>query len=417
MSEPKADDLYEALARRSDDVCRSAAFFGCLATAPRTITAEEHQRLADRYAVIKSWQETTASLFTRSLLGELDPRLAHLFLCELPPHLVTSHQNLVKEMPIDTPMFFRTDEALLGKMIEVQCPGSMWGVHELLYDHYAAEGVRMSEPTLSKQFSDALVSVTPDGKPTVLHILDNISHPAGERYFVQRVRSHGAVRYYGYDTRLRTQNCNLLRCHSYKTIVGETFFDERRTRLANKEMRFDLPPVTLFDQKLQMCLPFWEPTRAFYSDAVRDLFPYTCLVEKYGVTLETGERLTIDEFCALPAGRRQYYLKYAGADGSKNWGSRAVYRLASMSHPACKELLGRITATDAGEQWMIQCVSAEKETLEYWKRDLTRASLDVYSRVSCFYGPRGLMGIMGMHESFYKVHGGDETIVSLVVSP
>jgi hypothetical protein len=99
---------------------------------------------------------------------------------------------------------------------------------------------------------------------------------------------------------------------------------------------------------------------------------------------------------------------------SRNWGAVAVYNLAKLSHRACLELLKR--AVGAPEHWVMQRACTQTCEVEYVQRDLNVARLEVHPKYSCFYGPSGLLGVLAMYETFYKVHGGTETITT-VASP
>jgi hypothetical protein len=160
-----------------------------------------------------------------------------------------------------------------------------------------------------------------------------------------------------------------------------------------------------------MCLPFWSITQQLYSDAVRALFPYTCLVTPKGMVLEDGEEISIAQFCALPRQRREYYLKYGGPDMSRNWGAMAVYNLAKLSQRACLELLERVVGESA--HWIMQRACTQTCEVDYVQRDLSVAPLKVHPKYSCFYGPNSLLGVLNMYETFYKVHGSTETIMTV----
>jgi hypothetical protein len=162
---------------------------------------------------------------------------------------------------------------------------------------------------------------------------------------------------------------------------------------------------------VQICLPFWPTTRQFYRDAVRQLFPYTCLVTPEGMVLEDGELLSIAQFCDLPRRDRQFFLKYGGPDLNRNWGAMAVYNLAKLSRRACLQLLQRVTA--APEYWIMQRGCTDTCEIEYVTRELDIETRQVHSKYSCFYGPTGLLAVLAMYETFYKVHGSTETITTV----
>ena len=407
-------DCYALLDAQSEAVTRSAAgFSGLIAARPAVISEDQHELLSARYRYLKAWQAVTLRLFAESLAGSIPPSVARLFLGELPTHLASYHAELVSSVDISTPAYFRTDEALLGKILEVQCPGSLWGVYEQLYDYYTQHVSALADEPLSKKFSDGLFGLLKT-EPKIHHFIDRSSHPAGERYFLQKARRY--LRYFGYDKGVRPQDCNFVRAHDYLTLATEAFFPERRNAWAEGRLRYDLPPISIFEQKIQMCLPFWSETSSFYSDQIRDLFPYTTLLTADGLQLQCGEYIGLREFCNLPRQQRQYYLKYAGPDVSKYWGSRAVYNLAKLSSRSCGELTRRLLESKPREKWILQRAVTGKSDVEYVTQGLDLATANLHSKYSCFYGPQGLMGILLMHEKFYKVHGSDDTITTIVTS-
>jgi len=401
-----ADDCYAFLEAQSNEVTRSLVGFTALITpVPDTLAAPEWQSLDTRYKAIKEWQSTTLELFTSSLKGLITPAIAELFLREIPPHLASYHRDIVSSAPVNTPVFFRTDEAILGKIVEVQSPGSLWGTYEQLQDYYRALGFLLG-PDLSEKWAAALTAEI--GKPPVVHHFFNLFW-ASESYFAQKARRF--ARYYGYDKGIRPLDCNFVRGHHYLILVDEALFERRRAAWSAGCLHYDVPPISIYQQKLQMCLPFWPITHRFYSDAVRELFPYTCLVTPKGMVLEDGEEISITQFCVLPRRRREYYLKYGGPDMSRNWGAMAVYNLAKLSQRACLDLLERVAGEP--EHWIMQRACTQSCEVDYVQRDLRVAQLKVHPKYSCFYGPGGLLGVLNMYETFYKVHGSTVTIMTV----
>ncbi|HEY3911230.1 MAG TPA: hypothetical protein VGM07_15260 [Stellaceae bacterium] len=402
----KSSDCYAFLERQSYEITRSLVGFTALITPmPDTLSAAQWENLAARYDTIKEWQATTLELFAASLAGQADPVIAELFLSEIPPYLVETHRSVVLSLPVETPVFFRTDEAMLGKIVEVQSPGSLWGTYEQLQDYYQAHGFTLG-PELSERWTHVLTAKL--GKPPVIHHLFNIFW-ASESYFAQKARRF--VRYYAYDKGVRPLDCNFVRAHHYLVLVDESLFTRRREAWSAGCLHYDVPPISIYQQKLQMCLPFWPVTRHFYSDAVRELFPYTCLVTPQGMVLEDGEEISISQFCALPRRRREYFLKYGGPDMSKNWGAMAVYNLAKLSQRACLDLLERVIGGPG--YWVMQRACTQTCEVDYVQRDLSVARLRGHPKYSCFYGPGGLLGVLNMYETFYKVHGSAETVMTI----
>jgi hypothetical protein len=174
----------------------------------------------------------------------------------------------------------------------------------------------------------------------------------------------------------------------------------------------------LFDQKLLTALPFWEVTRDYYDDEIRALFPYTAVVAPEGIRLETGDLLHFEQFSRLPRRQRNYYLKYAGSDVSRNWGSRAVYHLGKLSQQGCSAYLARaLEGFGAGERWIVQLEQPTTWELPYVTHVDGPRTARGHAKFSTFYGPTGPLGVLLMVESFYKVHGSAHTITDVGALP
>ena len=413
-----AGNPYDLILAISEDATRSsAAYDGLVAVEPYAVAADTWSRRVTRYPFIKSWQGTSLELLASSIRGDADPCIAAALLDELPDHVGWSHHRRIALDRTWTPRFFRTDESADGTILEVQCPGSLWGVHEILREFYieaAIDPVPNLAP-LSVTFADSLRSQVA-GRPIIHHLLDNSSHPAGERFFIQRARRY--LPYFGYDSEVRPCDCNVIRAHDFIALLAENFTVERLERWKRGELIYDLPPISLFDQKLLLALPFWNQTRAFYRDEVRGLFPYTAILTPEGITLEDGGLITIQKFSGLPRRDRTYFLKYAGADVSRNWGSRAVYHLGKLSRERCEaELTKALRRFPAGERWILQRQQPTDESVETITRDGTIETIACHSKHSVFHGRHGPMAVLVMFENFYKVHGSSETVATIGVPP
>jgi hypothetical protein len=405
---------YAQITALSEEAIRSpAAFTGLVGCAPRLVKPGSWSAWQERHEVLRSWHRTSLELLAASVLGEMPRTVAASLLDHLPDHVGWRQHRQLPLRTVGTPTFFRTDQAEDGTVLEVQCPGSLWGVHEILLEFYAEAGdeeARKAEP-LSAKFTAALRKRL-GAAPVVHHLMDNSSHPAGERFFIQRAR-RGAS-YYGFDAGVRPGDCNFVRGHDFLALLAENFAGERVRRLMEGQSVYDLPPVALFDQKLLLALPFWDETREYFADAVRDLFPYTTVLATGGLRLEGGEWVTIEQFSALPRRGRAYFLKYAGSDVGRNWGSRAVFHLGKLSRSACEtRLRAAVERFGAGERWIVQRERPSEQNVSYITRDGEVATTAVHSKHSIFYGPYGALGMLMMFERFYKVHGSVETIATV----
>jgi hypothetical protein len=404
---------YTAIAELSEEVTRSrAAFTGLITPEPYRIAAREWRAIQARNAALREWHATALRLFAASVRGDGPPELSNALLQHLPEHVGWRHHRNIPLAEMNTPVFFRTDQTADGVIFEVQCPGSLWGVQELLREWYAESGdaaAQRAEPLAAGFVAEIERRI--GQRPVIHHLLDNSSHPAGERFFIQRARRHAP--YFGYDA-VRPNDCNFVRGHDFFALLVENFAARRLQRLSDGSLLYDLPPVAIFDQKVLLSLPFDDETRGEYSDAVRALFPYTALLRPGGIQMEDGSRLTIAQFAALPRSRRAFFLKYAGSDVSRNWGSQSVYHLAKQSREVCESTLRTaVEAFDNGERWILQRACESHEPFSYVTRLGRIVTTRAHSKHSVFYGPGGALGSLVMFEDFYKVHGSDETVTTV----
>jgi hypothetical protein len=392
-------------------------FEALISPKPYPMVASTVEQFRARYQLIKDFQKSTLDVFKSSLTGQRDPAIAAMVVADLPASMGVDYHAQLSEQQHQTPVFFRTDEPTPGKLSEVQCPGSGWCISEHLHQLYRENTDFYGKPTFFKRsmaeaFADGLRKHV-GNDPIVHHLTENASRPHGMRYFIQRVRQQG-VRYFSYDRNIKHSDCNFVRSHDFVSLLHHNFYADRMQRCNEGSVKFDLPPSALFDGKLIMAWPFWHKTRDAYSDEVRALFPYTSLVEANGFTLEDGNHISIDAFCELPKAQRDYYLKYAGTDIAINWGSKSVFH-TKVSAIQCKALLEQaVTDGQRGKFWVLQKAYRSEENILQLHRDGTQETVSSYGKSSGFYGPEGLMGIVMFHKNFSKVHGSEDTVMSIV---
>ena len=128
--------------------------------------------------------------------------------------------------------------------------------------------------------------------------------------------------------------------------------------------------------------------------------------------------MTLEQFSALPKGRRKYFLKYAGANVARNWGSRAVFRLDTEAHDKC---LARLRTTveryTAGERWILQCDRPSDQEISFISRAGEIETTAAHSKHSTFYGPQGALGAKTLFEKFFKVLQSTESILTVNLLP
>lgn len=266
---------------------------------------------------------------------------------------------------------------------------------------------------VAEKFS-LLVNELTGGSPRVFHQVDNSSDMLGMNYFISETRKFG-VKYLGRDSDVSFKNVNFVRSHSFIGQAVQIEFSNFLQRYLSGHLLFDLFPSIVFEGKLPLIFPFWEATRSLYPDEVREIFPFTSLVSPRSVVLEDGQEVSIETFSKRELKQRQYYLKYAGADEQKNWGSKAVFNLGNASKPQCLELLTKAAQGAARrEYWILQKAYHRKEDVEYLSGEDT-VTKNIYSKWSGFYGPGGFMGGVVFSRNHNKVHGQDDTVCRLML--
>ncbi|MGM0611580.1 MAG: hypothetical protein ACQES5_10910, partial [Thermodesulfobacteriota bacterium] len=401
-------DYYEFLDENINTCINADVGFSCLLS-PQTyeLGREECDGFFARHEKIKKFQEQTLDLFEASLEGDADPEIAELTLNELPEHFGREFHESLLSGKKSLPLFFRTDEVIPGKISEIQCPGSLWGLYEQVYqllENFESElgKSRLFNSGLAQNFTNTLKDYLPR-HPVIHHLIDNASIPAGIKFFIQATRKRG-LKYFGYSKGITSYDCNFIRAHAFHGLLSDNFFKSRLSAYFKDELFYDLPPNILFDEKIPLIFPFWEKTRQFYSREIREMFPFTELIRPEGFRLEDDSRITPEEFINLPRKNRDYYIKYAGSDLAINWGSKGVFYAGSLSKTKAKEIFDLIQKDYAHQKyWIIQKGYARSEEARALTRENELKTVQCSSKYSGFYGPNGLMGILVMQRPFYKV--------------
>ena len=395
---------YSEMSRRlNEETGSEVGFIEELATCtyvrpPGPVTAEM------THTAIRSFQRI---LVERWLAGEWPTHLRAPIWAQSPP------SDALSGVSVDSllPAFVRTDESLDGKIYELQCPGGWWGIAQAL-DEILRPG---HTPTLAQDVAGEL-SALMGGEVRVLHLFDTAGLPHDSIFFAKRVRAASAsIRYRGIDPGVFPGDCNFVRAHSYAGVVSEDLFRRRLTDLRTGEVRFDHPPLPIFDQKLPLALPFDPDTSHWFGDEHRALFPYTAPVRHGVALLASGEEVQLQDLVRREPEQRPYYLKYAGMDASRNYGARAVYRLSDAADDVLRSLPG-LVAADASEPWILQEDRRTVLDVERIRRDGAIETAQMTARLSTFHGPTRPLGALFLAESAPTVKGGARTVLAPVSS-
>ena len=408
--------IYEEMNSRVYETTRSQVGFTMMvAESPKTIENKVYTEYQERFSTIIEYFSGVINVFREAANGQLPAEVLRMLFGDAPANLgVKFHKELADNI-ITRPAFFRTDEATPGKILEIQSPGSQWGDYQLVVDTLSENGYEgLNKYSLCDKFTRQLEEHVGD-QPLVHHLLDNSSIPHTMLYFIQRTRPK--IKYFGYDRDIRPLSCNFVRSHSVYGLVAENFF-LHRIRLAEQErIRFDLPPFIPFDEKISFALPFMEHTKDFFSNKVREMFAFTHPIVDELIHLEDGSIETIESFSTKSRPTKNYFLKYAGSDVSINWGSRAVFRLSNDGAEKCLSRLRYCLDEyrEKGRCWVIQKEEKCYEAVQWVNRAGITEQAILPTNYKGFYGPSGFLAVMAMHRNHYKIHGQEDTVISICV--
>jgi hypothetical protein len=384
-------------------------FTQLVATRPYSLDVAALDGIKKRHATLNEFFDCATDVLEAALAGDLPDDILSLLLNETPESVGADFHRRILARRRSRPQFYRTDEVGTGRIVEIQCPGSLWGDCEALAALAAHRGEHA--PSLAEAFTTQLTELL-GPEVRVHHLLDNASAPHTMRYFLERTRP--TVRYFGIDPGVTQMDCGFVRSHSFFGQVGENFFRPRLQRYLDGELLFDLPPLIIFDEKITLALPFMDATRQSFSDDVRNALIFSTPVTPTGFSTPDGDWLTLEQFASGKRDERRWFLKYAGSDVSINWGSRAVYTLDNVGQSACLQKLQEAALRGRnGQVWIVQPQEQNDDVVEFIEPNGASPTATLTAKHSTFYGPGGYLGTLVQHRRFYKVHGQNDTIVSL----
>jgi hypothetical protein len=379
---------------------------------PIRLSESEVRVRIQNYKSIQSFFETALQLFQDVLVTSQNEYLVNLLLNDSTSKVPISFYRSLPKEAWTTPLFYRTDASRNGKVYEIQCPGSGWGDVILLEEIYKKQIGEEAYPYygMKERFQRSVQIVTNTESPIVMHLLDNSSNPCMMRFFINETTN--PLRYWGYTVGLRSPECQLIRSHSVYGLLAENLFQIRLDNLKDGKVKFDTPPILLFDQKMILCLPFMKETRGHFSDEIRKTLAYSVPLTPKGFLDHDGTWVSLSDFHNRPSSGRKYFLKYGGCDTSINWGSRAVYRLDSTSSKRHTDLA--VADYLQGRPWIIQPDYSEKEEVSYTANaELGEVTEKLTAKYSTFYGPMGVMAIRTHHRRGTKVHGQPDSVAGM----
>jgi hypothetical protein len=392
-------------------------FNALLAPEPERLAVSELTTLGAQFPIIQRFQARCIDLFYDSLAEKGE--MSKLLLMGVPPGLGAEFHRALPEHLRHAPRFFRTDQPKPGAICEIQTPGSGWGECCLLMRYHQRLGnIPSHAQSLAEKLTEQFYGITGDAAPVIHHLTDNASVLADNVYLIQSCRAADpGVRYIGYDTDVRPTDCNMVRTHQFGSMMFENFAQPRLEAAARRELWYDYPPLCIFEQKLLLALPFESEYSGNFDDEIRSIIPFSSIMRPDRCTLPDGRTVPLMEIADLHRSERQFFIKFAGYDPSRYWGSRGVFH-AGDTKERIRHLLEIVLGdykTGRGT-WIIQEEASCKKKCRILRPDGTTDEPEWYRRLSVFYGPGGLMACCATYRNMKKVHGQRDTLINLVVT-
>ena len=393
---------------------RSVQFSTALVGSPWPVSDGVQLGELRRLSAIQNFFEICLNIFQEAIGTDGDGWVRNLLLNDAPASMREEYHRKLPTEAYTLPLFFRTDEAATGQIFEIQCPGSGWGDLILLSRLYAAHNEHVPVPDPIDAFVRDLQDCVPEAAQGVMHLLDASSNPRSMQLFLRETASQ--VRYWSMASDVSYGGCRFIRGHSAHGLVAENLFSRRLFWCAKGELKFDLPPLVLFDQKITLALPFHERTRDRFSDEIREILVHTSIAQEDGFFDENGQWRSFDTFSTLPLEERRYVFKYAGFDTSENWGSRGVR--CGTDDDFRQELKRIRISIGRNRPWIIQPeISHMANVLVCNRNEIDQVkSEERYIKLSRFYGPSRYFGCKVMASSDSIVHGQSDTAVTIAGS-
>jgi len=378
--------------------------------APIRIGESLVKKIIEQHHHINSFFKIIASIGKNVLHNREETILKLLFSESVSGMSIEYHVNL-PDCCWTTPILYRTDQSVSGKIYEIQPPGSGWGDIPLLTNVFKKLNNCLPDSYCHfvDKYVENIVTVTGKNNPTVYHMIDAASAPAGMRYLL--AITSNKLKYWGVSNDVIMDKVNYVTAHSAAALTTSNYFDEYLKRAIEGKLIFGIPPNLIFDQKAIYLLPFYRLTRDLFSDEIRALFPFTTLIENGGFFDKEGEFITFGNFKKIHRKKPYYFLKYGGPNLCKNWGSRGVYRLDGSDYE--KRLNEANELSKNGEIWLLQ-EDVSKENINEASEEIR--AIGEHVKLSAFNGICGQLGIRIMARPHFKVHGQPDTKIGIAIN-
>ena len=378
---------------------------------PFILDSDEFNGFGSRYNTIKRFMSISEKILKKSFGNKSLDFILKFFLGEVDQATVEYHKQYYDSNRDYTPLFFRTDEPVPGRIVEIQSPGSgLATLGELQKVWAEARGLHF--PGWDTQMVSMLEQIC-GRMPRILYI--PFSSFQDDRIIFEKLTEQQGVEYID-PANAKLEDFDFVRTHSFDNLSYNNLFNHIMIRFFQGNCIIDSPPTLSYNQKIAMALPFDYRTYHFYDDEIRGLFPKTMVVEPNLRIEAEGLMYSLEQFSNLPPSKRKYVLKYAGSDPFLGSGGRRVYNLSQMSKKNCLEALSQAeqNATQ-GVYWILQDLIEKKYSVPNVKDLKTIEYKNCCARFSGFYGLNGLITRGVCFRDSYKVAGSEKTALAVVV--
>lgn len=234
--------------------------------------------LLTQQTLINQFYNIVGQIGKLAIKGEMEGIVKTILFSEVVAGMDIAYHRELDDFAWEPPLFYRTDQSVDGKIFEIQAPGSGWGDLPLIKKILNDLGVidNLSALDFEQKYISAYRKLTDKQYPHVGYFLDASSNPISMRYLL--AVTHNEIGYWGMDANVLMDDLDCVVAHSASALTTLNYFQKYYEKATHKELRFILPPNLLFDQKSIYLLPFLEETKHFFTDEIRQIFPYTTYI-------------------------------------------------------------------------------------------------------------------------------------------
>ena len=371
---------------------------------PVPLPQKEWQKMQKMPAIVAGWVKRSVEIYLWSLTNPELFWVRDMIERGSSPETVEWSRAFTASERVVNPCFARPDMSQCGKIVELQIPGSTYGV------------ISIFEPGLIEGTKNIYRSVSGTDADRWLYVYFNRNMVKDTEHLTQQVGMRLCIR----EIPDNWRNYSLIRRQFLHQLIEVPHGKDVLAAALTGDIIIDPLPCLLFDQKLMSVFPFHSKLRSLYGDDVRNIMPQTALLEKdkHGNPLPVylGEKcLSIHEILTMSNSQRDFVLKYAGTDPWLRFGGHGVYRLKGLSHERCKKLFAE--ALRSNDPWILQEGCWEKHLAVFLNGTGELHNVEDYYTlwrpVFSLYPEPKMVSLVVYQSQSWKVHGTSESLITV----